>query len=274
MGESIAIVIVSQRPLLREGLASLLQNSRFRVIASAASGPEIKDVRISSGRRVLSIVGIDDSDKGIIEAAENIKFLRLRFAETKIVLVAEIRGPLDIQQIVALTPNGYIANLCSRDILLRVIDLALLDQQAFVCSESAPFVIAAQNEELDKHSNPRSVDGDHDGLNSRASLHNENPRLSDREQQILARLAKGNSNKEIARIFHITESTVKAHLKAILRKIVAHNRTQAAIWAIARGYNSSRGSSEESRQLTPVSGIGPLSHPLTSANGVRSKLDE
>jgi DNA-binding CsgD family transcriptional regulator len=45
------------------------------------------------------------------------------------------------------------------------------------------------------------------------------PQLSQRERQILTRLAEGDSNKQIARAFNITESTVKVHLKAIVRKI-------------------------------------------------------
>ena len=64
----------------------------------------------------------------------------------------------------------------------------------------------------------------------------EGPRFSQRERQILCQLARGGSNKEIARVFCITESTVKVHLKALLRKIGARNRTQAAIWAVGRDY--------------------------------------
>jgi two-component system nitrate/nitrite response regulator NarL len=55
--------------------------------------------------------------------------------------------------------------------------------------------------------------------------------LSARETVILRCLMQGDSNKLIARRFDITEATVKVHVKAILRKIHAKNRTQAAIWA-------------------------------------------
>ena len=56
--------------------------------------------------------------------------------------------------------------------------------------------------------------------------------LSEREEQILHYLVDGHPNKVIARRCNITESTVKVHLKAILRKVHAANRTQAAIWAV------------------------------------------
>jgi two-component system, NarL family, nitrate/nitrite response regulator NarL len=59
--------------------------------------------------------------------------------------------------------------------------------------------------------------------------------LSGREMQILGCLRNGAQNKQIARDLQIADSTVKVHLKAILKKIGAQNRTQAAIWALAQG---------------------------------------
>jgi DNA-binding CsgD family transcriptional regulator len=61
------------------------------------------------------------------------------------------------------------------------------------------------------------------------------PPLSPREKLILHRLIEGDSNKYIARKYDITEATVKVHVKAILRKIRVHNRTQAAIWGMNNG---------------------------------------
>jgi two-component system nitrate/nitrite response regulator NarL len=60
--------------------------------------------------------------------------------------------------------------------------------------------------------------------------------LSEREAQILNGLVKGHANKVIARACDITEATVKVHMKSILRKIRAGNRTQAAMWAMENGY--------------------------------------
>ncbi len=60
-------------------------------------------------------------------------------------------------------------------------------------------------------------------------------RLSDREIDILRCLTNGQSNKVIARNLNIAESTVKVHVKRILQKIHATNRTQAALWGVARG---------------------------------------
>src|SRR5439155_27058982 len=61
------------------------------------------------------------------------------------------------------------------------------------------------------------------------------PQLSPREKAILRCLIEGDSNKCIARKIDIAEATVKVHVKAILRKIRVHNRTQAAIWWVNHG---------------------------------------
>nr|WP_281400198.1 LuxR C-terminal-related transcriptional regulator [Microvirga zambiensis] len=59
-------------------------------------------------------------------------------------------------------------------------------------------------------------------------------KLSPREADILRGIMNGESNKVIARQFDVTEATVKVHVKSILRKIGAINRTQAAMWASDR----------------------------------------
>ena len=58
------------------------------------------------------------------------------------------------------------------------------------------------------------------------------PQLSSREIAILERIVRGDSNKHVARFFKIAEPTVKAHVKAIFRKLGASNRNQAAMWAV------------------------------------------
>ena len=59
--------------------------------------------------------------------------------------------------------------------------------------------------------------------------------LTPREQEILTSIARGGSNKEIARQFDITESTVKIHVQNILKKLELSSRVQAAIYALEHG---------------------------------------
>ena len=58
-------------------------------------------------------------------------------------------------------------------------------------------------------------------------------RLSQREREILDALAKGNSNKHLARLFGLSEATVKAHVRSIFTKLGAHNRTTAALHLVS-----------------------------------------
>jgi two-component system nitrate/nitrite response regulator NarL len=80
-------------------------------------------------------------------------------------------------------------------------------------------------------------------VSANASVDNVNVRkglLSQREVQILRHLILGDSNKMIANVFGITEATIKVHLKSLLRKINASNRTQAAIWGFNNGFGEGK----------------------------------
>jgi two-component system, NarL family, nitrate/nitrite response regulator NarL len=233
--KSTGTVIVGQRALFREGVAALLRHTPYKVVATAQRPSELKDVRASAGSRMLVILGINESNGSTTEAAENIKALRSLFPASRIVVIAENHGPTNFQHIMMAAPDGYVANLTSRDVLLRMLEVALLDQQVIVLSRPpAPPVDAddSANRANGGHSTPPNG---RQCLSGRAIT--KDPQLSQREREILIRLAEGDSNKQIARLCNITESTVKVHLKAILRKITVHNRTQAAIWAIAKGYH-------------------------------------
>ena len=235
--QSTGTVIVGQRALFREGVAALLRHTPYKVIATAERSSELGNVRASTGSRTLVILGVDDETENASEVSENIKTLRSLFPGSTIVVIAETRSPASFQQIIMAAPDGYVSNLKSRDVLLKLLDVVLLDQQVIVLSRPAP-VAAAEEGDSGKGANGRNsvADDDRQCLSVR-SVGAKDPQLSQREREILLRLAEGESNKQIARLCNITESTVKVHLKAILRKITVHNRTQAAIWAIAKGYH-------------------------------------
>ncbi len=59
--------------------------------------------------------------------------------------------------------------------------------------------------------------------------------LSEREIEVLALMAKGDANKEIAAQLHITDSTVKTHISSIFQKLNAKDRTEAVMQAIKKG---------------------------------------
>lgn len=232
-----SIIIVGQHILLREGLTALLQDSRYRVIASAERASDLEDVRMASDHQPLAILTIDGTVGDPAEVAENIRTLRQRITCPIIVVVAETRSPVDIQKITELAPNAYIANLTSRELLLKVLDLLPLAQPVVVLSSDG--TTASPSEPPARPQRPEGPNGNGHGRTSASGnwRKGEGPLFSQRERQILCELARGRSNKEIARLYGITESTVKVHLKALLRKIGARNRTQAAIWAVGRDHH-------------------------------------
>jgi two-component system, NarL family, nitrate/nitrite response regulator NarL len=232
--QSTGTVVVARGALLREGVAALLRNSPYKIIATAQRPSELKNLQHpASGSRILIIVGLDDSN---LELGENVRSLRSLFPGSTIVVIAESHSAANLQQIVMAGPNGYVANLSSRDVLLKLLEVASLDQQVIVLSRPNTSMTAADESESMTRSNSINDAGDLQHFAVR-KFSEKDPQLSQRERQILVRLAEGDSNKQIARLCNITESTVKVHLKAILRKITVHNRTQAAIWAIAKGYH-------------------------------------
>jgi two-component system, NarL family, nitrate/nitrite response regulator NarL len=215
-------IIVSPKVLLREGIASFLQSSRYKVVGVAAKPAELPPTCCPKGQRALAIVGVNQQNGDPDDTPESIRLLRTLMPDGKVVLVVETKGPIDLQRVLALAPDACIFNLGSRDTLLKVLELALTDQRAFVFGESIASTAKGDDESL-------PLDSFRLGISAQATL-------SSREHEVLFYLAQGKSNKVIARLCKISEATVKAHLKSILRKTNTQNRTQAAIWAIEHGF--------------------------------------
>jgi two-component system nitrate/nitrite response regulator NarL len=151
--------------------------------------------------------------------------------------VAEIRSWLATAVVVCLVPlfdveemcacfaagaSGYILESISRDALRESLLLVEAGEKVFPSELAHHFPVLAGAPEFAERPAP---------LRSEAHL-------SSREFEILQCLANGQSNKLIAKNLGIAEATVKVHLKRILRKAHASNRTQAALWAIATGVAS------------------------------------
>jgi len=228
--KSTPAVIVTPSVLLREGLASLLHNSPYEVAACAARPAELPHFSSPRQQRTLALVGMDRQKENPDETAECIRLLRSLIPDGKVVLVAESSVPAKL----ALSSDACICNVSSRDILIKVLKLTLMDQWVFVrgkpaatASNSTALITSEKN---NKDNNVDATRGSPTGSHRRGTTYE--AELSPRECNVLTCLAQGNSNKAIARIYNLSEATVKVHLKAILRKTKTHNRTQAAIWAI------------------------------------------
>jgi two-component system nitrate/nitrite response regulator NarL len=120
--------------------------------------------------------------------------------------------------------DGYVFEQISRDALIKSLDLVML---GVTILPAELMRLVGEEHEMDSADNP-AVLATPTVLPTFEHL---TRTLSQREAGILRCLMQGKSNKIIARQFDITEATVKAHIKAILRKICVRNRTQAAVWA-------------------------------------------
>jgi DNA-binding NarL/FixJ family response regulator len=131
-----ATVIVASSALLHEGMVSLLQGTPYKVMAAVAKPAELADHHFTKGRRVLAIVGVDWQNGSLDQAAESVRLLRSLMSDNKVVLVAETNGPVDLEGVLALAPDGYILNLGSRDMLVKSLESIFMDQQIFVLGRS------------------------------------------------------------------------------------------------------------------------------------------
>jgi two-component system nitrate/nitrite response regulator NarL len=234
--------------LLREGIASLLEGTRYKVTSLAAEPAELPTNCFPKGQRGLAIFEIDRQGTKLNGAAESIHLLRSLMPDGKVILVVEPDGPIDLQGILTLSPDACIFNIGSRDILIKTIELTFMDQRVLVWSDSTTTAASAPPSKTPSYN--------HDLADpAAASLTS----LSARERQIVISLAQGKSNKAIARLYHLSEATVKVHLKSILRKTKTHNRTQAAIWAIQRGFLSHF----FEHMVTDAPSLAPVGQPAT-----------
>jgi two-component system nitrate/nitrite response regulator NarL len=164
----------------------------------------------------------------------------------KVVILATSQKPEDVVAALRAGACGFLCQDIPGDTLLRSLELIgpgeMIVHPQFIeiqtaagdektTADSDAYVTTNGNPHLARCFQPRSplarVEADAANENQSGGV----PSLSRREMLILRMLMKGESNKTIARNLVITESTVKVHMKAILRKLRLQNRTQAAIWA-------------------------------------------
>jgi two-component system nitrate/nitrite response regulator NarL len=210
----VEVAVVDSNNLVRGGLVSLLSAMGFSRVEESASINEL--TQPAAGRAAPEIV-LSDLPRGVDEAADAIRRIGAWAPEAKVVFLA---NDLDIELLSACYAAGVFGVLMkniSREALLESLRLVGAGEKVF------PSRLASLLPGLFNHIGETR-------LNGVKKL--DNCGLSEREIGILRCLINGQSNKVIATNLEIAESTVKVHLKSILRKTGARNRTQAAIWAL------------------------------------------
>lgn len=216
-------VLIEWNNLAREGLRLVLAQTAF---SPRASVPTLSDPSVVDDA-ALVIFGVRDRES----SADLIRIVLERCPAAKIVAIANEsqRGCLasafefgaHAALFTTITPEGLVNALH-----------AVVSSEVLVIDASTRHDIPSS---LGAHRELPPPPGKLDALAGRETRSLDLVRLSEREVAILIWIVRGESNKHIARRFDISEATVKAHMKAILRKIGAQNRTQAAIWALSHG---------------------------------------
>ena len=211
-------ILIEAKSHLREGLAKCLETKHFHVIASCSAFGELPSSLDQSPE--LIVVGGDD----IAVVTRVLQDCRERYPAARRVVLSDRDGAHPMEML------GAGAHAClGRDVTVEALLLSFelaLSSASFICRSSPPIAPTHSAE------NQRNRKITETQISDEVGLGRVSHSLSKTEIAVLECLVQGDSNKVIARKRQITEATVKVHIKSILRKMRAANRTQAVVWAM------------------------------------------
>jgi two-component system nitrate/nitrite response regulator NarL len=226
MGQLFATVLVVPDVLLREGLARILSERPFQMLYSAASIEDSILSKLSQHQSVLLVIGAgDDSDA----LARQIALFKEKQESGRVAVLAERYQLSDVLSAFRAGANAYFVKVATCAAFTKSLELVMLGE-TIVPREIMPFIL--RDEEIDLEEVGAQALTIVQSNDARPFQSSDARPFSTQEKRILCYLVDGFSNKAIARKIEIAEATVKVHVKAILRKIRVHNRTQAAVWAV------------------------------------------
>ncbi|MFY8117348.1 MAG: response regulator [Roseateles sp.] len=221
---AVSLMVVDDHRLFRRGLVALLAlEPDLAVVAEASDGSEaLRQLRTVQPDVVLldnHMPGVKGVEllPGLLEAAPQTLFLMLTVSEDEADLAAALRAGA----------AGYLLKTMDGPDLAAAIRRAMAGESV-VSPEMMHKLVHAFRASSAVPASPAASE-------SASAVAGELPALSPREREALRELARGASNKEIARSLGIAETTVKIHVQNILRKLNLSSRVQVAVWAAERG---------------------------------------
>jgi len=194
--------------------------------------------------------------------------------DRRVVVLADQFRPEEVIAAIEAGAVGYLLkNEIAPDVLVKSLELVLLGGVVIPQGFTKPLKDRAQRQPdtVPAVQVPKTALAGGQPESTRGAAQTDDlARLSNREQMILMQLMQGASNKDIARELDIAESTVKVHVKSLLRKIRVANRTQAATWG--RDRVRSNGELQQPRVSSPTGGDSEtLSGTIPNGDGANSQ---
>jgi DNA-binding NarL/FixJ family response regulator len=217
-------VLIGCSGLLQEVLARILDETDFQLAASAAS---VDQLALIDTRQFEAILLVVDARQDAEAAIMQVQLFKQLHPGSRVAVLTETDRMDDLTSLYLAGTNVCFSNGATLEIFLKSVELAMLGETLL------PSTLLAYVRHREFAPDPEPAFG--------GSVN-----LSAQEDRILRNLAEGHSNKIIARRLGIAEATVKVHVKSILCKIGAHNRTQAAVWAME---NASLGRQAEGLEI-------------------------
>ena len=213
---TIRILLVDDHTLFRSGLKALLSRQPdFEIVGEASDGLE----GVKLAEQLKPDLVLLDLDMPVMSDTEALAQMLAANRELPVVMLTVSEDAEDLKEAFVLGARGYLVKNIDAEYLVNSVRQVVAGESVMSPEMTSKFVngIRAKHLSLMPEVRPETVKS-----------------LTERERQILGCLAQGASNREMATLLNMSESTVKAHLQRIMRRFDFSSRVQAAVFAAER----------------------------------------